>query len=75
MRKEKSEYKARVTDDAGLVRGKVPSPLLRTMGARPGDYMVFRLADSGKAVMRISRLKMKSGRGVSRKRADSKGRK
>jgi hypothetical protein len=51
------EYKARVTNDNGLTRGKVPSPLLRSIGARPGDDMIFRRIDPGKAVLRISKKK------------------
>lgn len=58
MRKrDEAEYQAKVIDDGGLTRGKVPSPLLRAMGARPGDYMIFRLADSGEALMRVARSK------------------
>ena len=55
-----SEYRAKVTDDSGLTRGRVPCPLLKTIGARPGDYMIFRLDDSGKVVMRLSRPRKKA---------------
>jgi hypothetical protein len=54
-KRDEAEYQAKVTDDGGLTRGKVPSPLLRAMGARPGDYMIFRLTSSGEAVMRVAR--------------------
>lgn len=56
-KRDEAEYQAKVTDDGGLTRGKVPSPLLRAMGARPGDYMIFRLTSSGEAVMRVARSK------------------
>jgi hypothetical protein len=56
-KRDEAEYQAKVTDDSGLTRGKVPSPLLRAMGARPGDHMVFRLTSSGQAVMRVARSK------------------
>lgn len=58
MRKRsETEYKAKITDDNGLTRGRVPCPLLRVMGARPGDYMIFRLTSSGEAVMRVAHSK------------------
>jgi hypothetical protein len=58
MRKrDKADYRAKVTDDKGLTRGRVPCPLLSAMGARPGDYMIFRLMRSGEAIMRMSRSK------------------
>lgn len=58
MRKRgEAEYQAKVIEDNGLTRGRVPSPLLKAMGARPGDFMLFRLTRSGEAVMRVSRSK------------------
>jgi hypothetical protein len=60
-----TEFQAKVTDDNGMTRGKIPSPLLRKMGARPGDYMKFRLATSGDAIMRLSPTKG-AGRAVRR---------
>lgn len=56
-KRSEAEYRAKVIEDNGLTRGRVPSPLLRVMGARPGDYMVFRLTSSGEAVMRVARSK------------------
>jgi hypothetical protein len=52
-----AEYKAKVTDDSGLTRGRVPCPLLSAMNARPGDHLIFRLVDSGQVVMRLSRTR------------------
>lgn len=40
-------YQAKVTDDNGITRAKVPSPLLRDLGAKPGQYVVFRKTDDG----------------------------
>lgn len=58
MRKRgETRYQAKITDDNGLTRGRVPCPLLKKMGARPGDFMIFRFADSGGAIMRVSRSK------------------
>ena len=59
--RRKEEYRAKVTDDTGLARGRVPCPLLRDMGARPGDQLVFRLDESNKVVMRLSRARKKAG--------------
>ena len=61
MAREKGEYTARIQDDSGTVRGKIPSPLVREMGARPGDYMVFRMDPSGNVTVSLSR-----GRGRSK---------
>jgi hypothetical protein len=41
------QYQAKVSKDNGIVRAKVPSPLLRDMGAKPGNYVVFKKTDSG----------------------------
>lgn len=68
-KKEPTEYRARLANDAGVIRGKIPSPLVREMGGRPGDYMVFR-SDSGRVTVTVSRSKggaKKSGKGSSRK--------
>jgi hypothetical protein len=69
MRKrDEAEYRAKVTVDTGLIRGRVPAPLLSRMGARPGDHMIFRLADSGQAVMRLSHSSRRTGKGKSKRR-------
>jgi uncharacterized protein (DUF2249 family) len=63
---EASQFQAKVALDQDVVRGKIPSPLLRQMGARPGDYMTFSLAETGEAIMRLSRSRgagKKSARG------------
>jgi uncharacterized protein (DUF2249 family) len=67
---EASLFQAKVALDQEIVRGKIPSPLLRQMGARPGDYMTFSLAETGEAIMRLSR-----SRGAGKKSARSGRRK
>lgn len=52
-----TEYKAKVTNDAGIFRGKIPSPLIRELGGRPGDYMVFHYDGAGNVAMSVSRSK------------------
>ncbi len=68
MTSPKTEYQAKVTRDTGLARGRVPAPLLRVMGARPGDYLIFRLAGRGQASVRVSRAGKKSGQGKRKSR-------
>jgi hypothetical protein len=68
-KREPADYRARIADDSGVVRGKIPSPLVREMGARPGDYMVFSLDSTGRVTVTVSRSKggtKKSGKGSGR---------
>jgi uncharacterized protein (DUF2249 family) len=53
------EYQAKIAEDSGLVRAKVPAPLLRDMKAKPGSYLSFRLNETGEAVMTVSKKKTK----------------
>jgi hypothetical protein len=50
------EYQAKISKDNGMVRAKVPSPLLRDLGAKPGNYLVFRKTDSG-VVVKVKKKK------------------
>lgn len=52
-----AEYRAKLTDDAGVIRGKIPSPLVKALGGRPGDYMVFRCDPAGKVSIAVSRTR------------------
>ena len=56
-KREPAEYRARLANDAGVIRGKIPSPLVRELGGRPGDYMVFRSEGYGRVTVSISRGK------------------
>ncbi len=62
-RRGANEYQAKVTDDAGILRGKIPSPLVRDLGARAGDYIVFRRDDAGRVQVSVAR----AGRGAAAK--------
>ena len=67
--RSREEYRARVTEDGGLLRGRIPCPLLRDIRARPGDHIVFRLDDSNKVVLRLlSRARKKAAKGASKRR-------
>ena len=73
--RDEIEYRAKVIEDNGITRGRVPSPLLRAMGARPGDFMIFRLSERGEAIMRLSRSKnAKKPAKAMRKQARKRGR-
>lgn len=56
-KREPSEYRAKLTDDAGIIRGKIPSPLVREMGGRPGDFVVYRSDGAGNITVSLSRAK------------------
>ncbi len=43
----REEYQAKVSEDNGLMRAKIPAPLLRDMKAKPGQYVVFKKTGSG----------------------------
>lgn len=70
-RREANEYQARVTNDAGILRGKIPSPLVRELGARAGDYIVFRRDDAGRVTVSLSRSR--APRGARGRTATKKG--
>ena len=71
-KREPAEYRAKITDDAGIFRGKVPSPLIRELGGRPGDYMVFYYDGAGKVLMSISRTRASKASAKSQKGRTSK---
>jgi hypothetical protein len=78
-RRGADEYQARVTNDAGILRGKIPSPLVRELGARAGDYIVFRRDDSGRVTVSLSRTrgvatKIAGGRSAAKKGAKKSAR-
>ena len=73
-RRGANEYQARVTDDAGILRGKIPSPLVRELGARAGDYIVFRRDDAGRVTVSLARARAASkGAGGGGRSAVKKG--
>ncbi len=58
--KRREEYRAKITNDRGLTRGRVPCPLLNEINAHPGDYLIFRLNASGQVIVRLSRTRKKT---------------
>lgn len=55
-KKGPAEFRALLSADASVVRGRIPAPLVKLLGGKAGDYMVFNY-ESGKATVRISRAK------------------
>ena len=75
-RRGANEYQAKVTDDAGILRGKIPSPLVRDLGARAGDYIVFRRDGSGRVQVSVARAsKGATSKGAGRASAKKGGKK
>ena len=72
--RRREEYRAKVTDDNGLTRGRVPCPLLTEMGARAGDYLTFRLDESNNVLMSLTRPRRKAGKKAGGERKARKGR-
>lgn len=66
-RRGANEYQAKVTDDAGILRGKIPSPLVRELGARAGDYIVFRRDDAGRVQVSLERATRGGTKGGTKK--------
>ena len=60
-KKEAAEYQAKVTNDSGILRGKIPSPLVRDLGARAGDYILFRSDGAGNVRVSLSRSRSSGG--------------
>jgi hypothetical protein len=73
MRK-RDEYHSKVTVDTGMARARVPTPLLKVMGARVGNYLTFRLASSGEAIVRLSPSRVKPGARSTKKTSSGKRR-
>lgn len=49
------EYRAKIINMGGTVRGWIPSPLVALMGGRDGDYMIFHIDKLGKVEVNIRR--------------------
>ena len=60
--KETGVRQAKVTDDAGYVRSKVPVPILKAIGAKPGDYLRFEMDGAGQVVVKLVKKAKKSKR-------------
>ena len=55
-----NEYYAKIADYEGVIRGKIPAPLIRMMGVKSGEYVVFRIDKKGKVTLSLARSRNKS---------------
>ncbi|HEY0004263.1 MAG TPA: hypothetical protein VGB17_05590 [Pyrinomonadaceae bacterium] len=53
---------SKVTNDNGVIRSKVPAPILNALGAKAGDYLTFELDGARRAVMKVSKKKAKTAK-------------
>jgi hypothetical protein len=56
-RGESAEYQAKLLEDNGVIRGRIPAPLIRDLGGRPGDFLVFKTDGSGSVQLSIQRAR------------------
>jgi len=52
-----TKHYAKIAEYNGVMRGKIPTPLVRMMSARPGDYMVFSIDKKGRVTVELLRAK------------------
>ena len=73
-RGESAEYQAKLLEDNGVIRGRIPAPLIRDLGGRPGDFLVFKTDGSGSVQLSIQRARggSKAGKTAVRKAATTR---
>jgi hypothetical protein len=74
-RTETAEYQAKLLEDNGVVRGRIPAPLIRDLGGRPGDYLVFKTDGAGSVQISLDRPRrtsMRTGKASPKARAAGK---
>ncbi len=68
VKQEAAEYRAKIGNDFGNIRGKIPAPIVRMLGARAGDYIVFKVDTLGNVTANVRRESKKGGKVVKKKR-------
>jgi hypothetical protein len=71
-RAESSEYTAKLLEDNGVVRGRIPAPLIRNLGGRPGDYLVFRTDGGGRVQISLQKLRKNASKSTRGGRANAR---
>ncbi|MGB9181841.1 MAG: hypothetical protein WCB68_21605 [Pyrinomonadaceae bacterium] len=61
-KREAKQFSAKVADYAGVLRGKIPAPFVRAMGARDGDHLLFTTTGDGRATVEVERATKKSAK-------------
>jgi hypothetical protein len=54
---ESYEYQAKLLEDNGVVRGRIPAPLIRDLGGKPGDYLIFRTDGTGSVKITLGKAR------------------
>jgi hypothetical protein len=52
---KQEEYEAKLTDVEGVPRGRVPMKIVQHLKGRVGDYIVFRISQSGVITVALRR--------------------
>lgn len=55
VKSQPQEFRAKVINMGGTIRGWIPAPVVNLLGGRGGDYMVFRMDKAGMAQVSIRR--------------------
>ena len=74
-KKETLEFQAKLTDDNGIIRGRIPAPLVQHLGGSADDFIVFRREDSGKFTLSLKRTATTATSGTKKTASSSKKRK
>ncbi|GEM_PF-2886182 len=56
MAKKDAEFRALLSEDNNVTRGRIPAPFVKALGGKAGDYMVFKI-EGGKVSVSISKAK------------------
>lgn len=70
-KKGPAEFRALLSEDANVVRGRIPAPLVKLLGGKAGDYMVFKY-EGGKATVSVSRAKKPAAKKAAAKKTAKK---
>jgi hypothetical protein len=72
---ESLEFHAKLLEDNGVVRGRIPAPLINQLGGRPGDSLIFRTDGSGSVKISLEkgkRIAAKAGKSIVKVKAAKK---
>jgi len=54
-KREPQEWELKLTDYQGTIRSRIPAPMVRELGGRAGDYIRFRMDETGRVTVSIRR--------------------
>jgi hypothetical protein len=73
VKSQPKEFRAKVINMGGTIRGWIPSPVVNLLGGSGGDYMVFRVDEKGNAKASIHRPTASEKRAALKKNKESSG--